>query len=215
MAYPLSGSTLTGENGVNKTSTSLSTNILVVIGATPVGAIQRLNITERRNIKKISELGFDGILDSFPNESTDISGSCERIRFDRLRMAEAFGRSFTHVHAQRFPFDIVIIDNFNGNALNPSDTSAAIITTIKNVWISEIAYSYQASDWVISETMNWTAEAISSTLGGGSTPAAQGGERGIPISLASPTSDIERAADVGKMRGSLSAPGILRDFLAF
>lgn len=212
-AYPNTGSTL-DNNGTNKTSTAISTNILITVGPTPVGAVQRLQIDERRGIRMIDEIGTDGHIDSVPNKSTDITGSCERIRFDRMRVAEAFGRSFIHAKSQRFPFDLVIIDNWNGNALNPSDMSAAIITTIKNVWISGISYGYQASDWIITENMTWEAENIYSTLGAGSAPAAQGGERNIPLSLSSPTSDIERRADTSRS-GSLDSSGILRSFLPY
>lgn len=214
MTYPNTGSTL-DNNGVNKTSTAISTNILITVGPTPVGAVQRLQITERRAIKMIDEVGTDGHIDSVPHQSTEISGSCERIRFDRMRIAEAFGRSYLHAKSQRFPFDIVIIDNWNGNALNPGDNSAAIITTIKNVWIAEISYGYQASDWIITDSMNWVAETISSTLGASKKPGAQGGERSIPLSLSSPTSDIEQKADTGTFRGALDQPGLLKSFLPF
>ncbi len=213
-SYPNTGSTLDA-SGVNKTSTALSTNILIVVGPTPVGAVQTLNINERREIRTIDEIGTDGHIDSTPVKSTDITGSCTRIRFDRMRIAEAFGRSFLHAKSQRFPFDLVVIDNWNGSATNPGDTSAAIITTIKNVWINEISYGYQANEWIITDTMSFVAETIGSTLGAGSNPAATGGERAIPISLSSPTSDIERAADIGLRRGSMDSPGILRSFLPF
>jgi hypothetical protein len=215
MTYPNTGSTLDAGGGVNKTSTAISTNILIVVGPTPVGAVQSLQITENREIRMIDEVGTDGHIDSVPVRSTNVTGTCTRIRFDRLRIAEAFGRSYLHVKSQRFPFDIVIIDNWNGNPLNAADNSAAIITTIKNVWIGEIGYSYQANDWIITDTMQWQAETISSTLGQGATPAAQGGERNIPIALASPTSDIEQAADTGARRGALDSPGILKAFLPF
>lgn len=212
--YPNTGSTLTAD-GVNKTSTAISPNILITVGPTPVGAVQRMTINERRAIKMIDEVGTDGHIDSVPNQSTNITGSCERIRFDRMRIAEAFGRSFLHAKSQRFPFDIVIIDNWNGNPLNPGDNSAAIITTINNVWISEISYGYNAGDWIITDTMNWEAETIYTTLGTGKASAAQGGENNIPLALSSPTSDIEISADTGGRRGALDASGLLRAFLPF
>jgi hypothetical protein len=49
MVYPNTGSTL-DNNGVNKTSTAISTNILITVGPTPVGAVQKLNIKETRKI---------------------------------------------------------------------------------------------------------------------------------------------------------------------
>lgn len=213
--YPNTGSTL-DSNGVNKTSTAISTNILITVGPNAVGAVQRLTINERRAIKMIDEVGTDGHIDSVPNQSTNITGTCERIRFDRMRIAEAFGRSFLHAKSQRFPFDLVIIDNWNGNALNPGDNSAAIITTIKNVWIGEISYGYQASDWIITDSMNWEAETIYSTLGSGNASAAQGGDKvNMVLAANSPTSTIEQSSDTGGRRGSLDAPGLLRAFLPF
>lgn len=203
MAYPNTGSILTGPNGTNKTSTALSTNIIIKVGPNTVGAVQSLNITEARTIKMIDEIGTDGHIDSAPQASTKISGTCQRIRFDRMRIAEAFSRGFVHAQSQRVPFDIVIIDNWNG------DGNSQLITTIKNVWISNIQYNYQVSDWIISDTMNWEAETISTTLANG--PAATGGERGIPLAVDS----IEQAADTGGRRGSMDAPGLIKAFLPY
>lgn len=215
MTYPNTGSTLVNPNGSNITSSALSTNILICVGPTPVGAVQRLSISENRTIKMVDEVGTDGHIDSAPTSSTNITGSCERIRFDRMRIAEAMGRSFIHAKSQRYPFNIVIIDQWNGNALDPSDNSAAIITTIQNVWIKQINYAYQASDWLITDAMEWEAETIYSTLGSGNTPSAQGGTRSIPLSILSPTSDIEQAADIGQKRGAMDSPGIISAFLNF
>lgn len=215
MTYPNTGSTLVAPNGSNITSTAVSTNILITVGPTPVGAVQKMTINEKRAIKMIDEVGTDGHIDSVPHQSTNITGSCERIRFDRMRIAEAMGRSFVHAKSQRYPFNFVIIDQWNGNALNPGDNSAAIITTIQNVWISGISYSYQASDWIISDNMDWEAETIYSTLGQGANPAATGGTRNIPLAILSPTSDIEQSADTGGRRGALDAPGLISAFLPF
>ncbi len=212
--FPSTGSTI-DIAGHNTTQTAVSTNILISVGPNPVGAIQDINITEKRQLKMIDEVGTDGHIDSVPNMSTNITGTCKRVRYDRMRIAEAFSRGYVHAHSQRYPFDIVIIDSWNGNPLNLSDTSQDIITTIKNVWIEEIQYQYQTSDWVIIETMNFQAETISSTLGSSNTPAAQGGTRSIPLALLSPTSDIERAADVGNLRGGLNPVGLLSAFLPF
>src|SRR5271169_3739100 len=108
--YPQTGSTLTLPTGQNLTSTGISTNILIAVrnpqtgGYVPVGAVQSMAISEKRSIKMIDEVGTDGHIDSVPNQSTNISGSCQRVRFDRLRVAEAFDRSFLHVSAQVYPF---------------------------------------------------------------------------------------------------------------
>lgn len=203
MVYPQTGSTLLGPNGTNKTSTGLSTNIVIKVGPNTVGAIQTLSIDEKRPLKMIDEVGTDGHVDSAPNQSTNITGSCDRIRFDRMRVAEAFSRGFVHVHAQRIGFDIVIIDNWNGDGNN------ALITTVKNVWISGINYAYNVSDWIITDKMTWEAETIYTQLANGN--AATGGERNIPLAIDA----IERAADVGGRRGGLDAPGLLKAFLPF
>ena len=215
VSYPLSQSTVQ-LSGNNTIQTAVSTNILITVGPTPVGAVQMLSVKEQRRIAMIDEVGTDGHINSVPNQSTNITGQCKRVRYDRMRIAEAFGRSYIHAASQRFPFNLVIIDTFNGNALNPSDTSQDIITTIRSVWISGLSYEYQTSDWVIYDTMDWEAEVISSVLGTGSVPAAQGGTRNIPLSMASPTSNIEQAADTGLIwGGSLSAPGLVSSFLPF
>src|SRR5271166_3637303 len=105
---PQTGSILTGPNGRDATFTAISTNIVIKVGAFAVGAIKTLSVTETRSIQMIDEVGTDGHIDSVPIKSTDISGSCSRTRFDRLRITEAFGRDFIHIQSQRIPFDIDI-----------------------------------------------------------------------------------------------------------
>jgi hypothetical protein len=203
---PNTGSTLTYPNGANKTSTAISTNIIITVrtpaGPVPVGAVQSMAISEKRSIKMIDEVGTDGHIDSVPNQSTNITGTCQRVRFDRLRIAEAFDRGFIHVASQIYPFDIVIFDK------QKLAVGLQISTTIKNVWIAGIDYTYQVSDWVITDSMTWEAETIYSILNNGSnTPVAQGGEIGLAFS----NIPIERQTDTGLngRRGSLDAPGLI------
>ena len=201
------GSTLTFPGGQNKTSTAISTNIIITVKNSngsyqPVGAVQSMALSEKRPIKMIDEVGTDGHIDSVPNQSTNITGSCQRVRFDRLRIAEAFSRGFVHVASQAYPFDIVIFDK------QKLAQGLQISTVIKNVWISGIDYTYQISDWVITDTMTWEAETIFSILNSGSnTPVAQGGEIGLQFS----NIPIERDTDTGTngRRGSLDAPGLI------
>lgn len=211
MGAPNTGSTLDLSTGDNKTSTSLSTNIVILVNGTAVGAVQSLEITESRQLKMIDEIGTDGHIDSAPTASTNITGSCQRIRFDRLRIAEAFSRGFIHVASQVYPFDIVIIDR------QKRDIKNHITTVIKNVWIKDISYTYSADNWIITERMSWEAETIFSKLSGGK-PAAQGGERGIKhanMTMATGNgtilSNIEQLTDVGAngRRGSLDASGLI------
>lgn len=204
MGYPNTGSSL-DFNGHNNTNTALSTNIIIQVGPNTVGAIQKLTIAEDREIEMINEVGTDGSIDSAPKASTKISGSCERIRFDRMRISEAFSRGFVHVHAQRIPFDIVVIDNWNGDGNN------ALTTTIKNVWIKKISYSYGTDNFIVTDSMEWVAETIYTTLGSGHLPAAQGGQNGIPLAIDS----IEQSADIGGRRGALDAPGLISSFLPY
>lgn len=209
MVYPHTGSQLT-DAGCNVTRTGVSTNIIIQVDGNPIGAIQSLNINESRSIKMIDEVGTDGHIDSVPSKSTDISGSCKRVRFDNMRVATAFSRGFVHVAAQRIPFDIVILDIFaadedDADGFNGSDN--VITTVIKNVWIKSIKVGYTADNFVISEDMDWEAEHIYSYLGQGQ-PAVPGPEaRQIPII---DNDAFERAADMGKRRGALDAAGLIK-----
>lgn len=219
---PNTQSTLTLPNGVNKTSTAISTNIIIMVNDTPVGAVQSLAISESRAIKMIDEVGTDGHVDSVPHQSTNITGTCQRVRFDRLRITEAFSRGFLHAASQVYPFDIVVLDK------QKRDRGSQISTVIKNVWINKLDYTYQVSDWVIMDTMGWDAENIFSILAGGSSPipggvpAAVGGELGIKHMGAGPNGvvnitsggsvqNIEQAVDVGSngRRGSMDASGLI------
>src|SRR5271166_5362866 len=209
--YPQTGSTLQYANGTNKTSTAISTNIILAVrnpatgGYVPIGAVQSMAISEKRSIKMIDEVGTDGHIDSVPNQSTNITGTCQRVRFQKLRVAEAFDRGFLHVAAQVYPFDIVIFDK------QKFATAAQVTTIIKNVWISGIDYTYQVSDWVITDSMTWEAEQIYSTVNGG--PAATGGQNNLlkPFGGANNPNWIESQTDMGAggRRGSLDAAGLI------
>lgn len=192
---------LFGPNGVNKTGTALSTNIVILVEGNVVGAVQSLQVTEARpGIKMIDEVGTDGHIDSAPNGSTNYNGTCSRVRFDRIRIAEAFSRSFSHVKSQRIPFDIEIHDYFHD-----ADTGNAVITVLQNVWIERISYTYGVSDWIILDEMTWQAEDIKSTLADGNLVVGTTAS-GKAVNV------IEQEADVGVYRGSLDAPGLLNAF---
>jgi len=190
----------TGSGTINRTGIGLSTMMIIKVGTTAVGAIQKMTINEDRPIKFIDEVGTDGHIDSAPTGSSNVKGSCSRIRFDRLRVTEAFSRGFVHVKSQRIPFDIEIIDQFNGAVGSGSE----VITVIQNVWITSIGQSLDSSNWIMTDEMGWEAETISSRIGSEQT-SAQGGERGIPLQY----DPYEIAADVGKRRGSMDAPSLI------
>jgi hypothetical protein len=196
-------------SGANVTSTALSTNIIIAVRGVggkyvPVGAVQTMRITETRDIKMIDEVGTDGHIDSTPIKSTNIEGTCNRIRFDKLRIAEAFDRSFMHVASQVYPFDIIIVDKQKQNS------AAWVTTVIKNVWIKSISYTYQTTDWTIADEMAWSAENIYSTMGSG--PAAQGGQNALVAPFQMNNQNwVEVATDMGLngRRGSLDAAGLI------
>jgi hypothetical protein len=190
-------------SGRNRTATHLSTNIFMLVNGIAVSAVQSLQVTEQRGLKFISEVGTDGAIDSAPNESTRISGSCNRVRFNRQRIAESMGRSFVHVAAQRIPFDIEIHDNFAG-----SDDESKIITTVRNVWIERIGYSYSATDFVIVDELTWQGESIDSVLGNGLPVVGPVNNIGVPIAV----NPFEQQADIGIYRGALDASGLISAF---
>ena len=196
---PQTGSIIENPNGSNRTGTQISPMIVIRVGPNPVGAIQTIQINEKRNVSAVDEVGTDGHIDSVPTKSTDIEGSCNRIRYDRLRISEAFSRGFLHVKSQRVPFDIDIYDKWNG------DNENMIVTTIKNVWITSIGYSYKADGWIVVDDMNWMAEDISSSIQGN--VAATGGARGLI--LQTDTDGIEQQTDKGQRRGALDAPNLI------
>jgi hypothetical protein len=188
----------------NRTGTHLSTNIVLLVNNNAVAAVKQLSVTENRSLKMIDEIGTDGHIDSAPSASTNISGSCQRTRFDRQRIAEAFDRGFVHVSAQRIPFDIQIQDNFQG-----SDDSSVIVTTIRNVWIERIEVTYNADDFIIVETMGWQAESIDSVLGNGKNVVGSvHNGTGIPVIV----NPYEAQADRGQYRGALDASGLINAF---
>jgi hypothetical protein len=209
MTYPHTGSQLT-DAGRNVTRTGVSTNIIIQVDGNPIGAIQSLSINEARNIQMIDEVGTDGHIDSVPNKSTNINGSCKRVRFDNLRVASAFSRGFVHVCAQRIPFDIVVLDIFaadedDADGFNGSDN--VITTVIKNVWIKSIKVDYSSQDFVVSENMDWEAEHIYSYLGQGSSAASAPEARQLQVI---DNDAFEKAADTGKRRGALDAAGLIK-----
>ncbi len=209
--YPQTGSILNlgDQFGTNTTDTAISTNILIAVrtpsGYQPVGAVKSMSVKESRAIQMIDEVGTDGHIDSVPHQSTNITGTCQRTRFQKLRVAEAFDRGFLHVASQVYPFDIIIFDK------QKFSVQAQVTTVIKNVWINDISYDYKADDWIIVDTMSWAAEQIYSTVNGG--PAATGGQDNLykPFGGAGNPSWIESQTDMGAggRRGSLDAAGLI------
>jgi len=195
---PQTKSIIENPNGSNRTGTALSTHIVIRVGPNPVGAVQSIEIREERTVTPVDEVGTDGHIDSAPTRSTNISGHCRRIRYDRIRVAEAFSRGFLHAKSQRIPFNIDIYDKWNGDGAD-----SMIVTTIKNVWITGIDYSYTADNWIITDNMSWMAEDIGSTIQGGPATAGLGGPRAL--TLQTDVEGIEQRADRGMLRGALDS----------
>lgn len=191
--------------GNNRTATHLSTHILLKVAGNIVGAVQSLQVTEDRTIAMIDEIGTDGHIDSAPSRSTSISGSCERIRFDKMRIMEAFSRGYIHVASQRIPFDIEIQDIFLDN-----NQANILVTTIQNVWVKSLSYNYRADNYIISESMNWEAERIFSMINNQNVVQSVANGRQSPIIL----NAFEQQADRGAFTGALDAPGLINAFLA-
>lgn len=188
------------DSGKNRTATHLSTNINILVEGIAVGAVQKMDVNESGSITMIDEVGSDGHVDSARKSSVNIDGSCTRTRFDGQRIAEAFMRGYVHVKSQRLPFDIEIQDSFKGG-----DDASVVITTIRNVWIKSIRYTYSASDFIITEDMTWEAESIDSIMGSGSSVVGSVNSRGIPVVV----NPFERSADIGLFRGALDGAGLL------
>ena len=197
------GTAILDEQGRNRTATHVSTNISIVVDGGVIGAIQKIDLIEGRGAAKmIDEVGTDGHIDSVPIKSSDITGNCTRIRFDKKRIAQAFHRGFVHAKCQRVPFDIEIHDFFNDSDPDHANT---IITVVRNVWISKISYAYSATEFTISESMEWTAEDIYSVMGNGDANV-------VPANNEVIINPFERNADNGKYLGALDAAGLINAF---
>lgn len=200
------GTILFDSEGNNRTATHLSTNIIIIVDGKPIGAIQNMNINESRpTITMVDEVGTDGHIDSAPSQSTNYTVRCERIRFARMRIAEAFGRGFVHVHSQRIPFDIEIHDRFHD-----ADEANSIVTTVQNCWIKSIDYTYDAKNFIITDKMDLEAESISSVFSSSNNVVGQVNALGQPVYV----NAFERLNDRGDGRGALTSPGILDAFLS-
>lgn len=187
-------------NTFNRTGTHLSTNIFIAVEGRPVAAVKSLQVTEQRQIAKISEVGTDGLIDSAPQSSTQYTIQCSRTRFDGKRIAEGFYRGFVHVASQRVPFNIEIYDLIEGDGNN------RVITVIENCWINNISYSYEADNFVIVDNMNLDAESISSTRNETGGSAISDPSRVISFN------PFEVQADIGTYRGAVDAAGLINAF---
>lgn len=211
------GTTLDANNGSPRTASTLSTQIIIKVGNNPVGALQRLNVTQNRQLQRIQEIGTDGIIEIVPNQATTYELRVERIVFDLLRLPEAFSRGFRFIASQRVPFDIEVFDitNADENARlgeDPASDANVVTMTYKNCWFQSYETPYAADNYLITETANIWAESafIGSGLGQGQDIPAGGGLRGIEAQTDG--GGVEREVNTGGRLGSLSAAGLVNSF---
>lgn len=193
MVYPNSGSLLTPQ-----IHSGLSTQIVVKVDSTTVGAIQRLQIQQNRDMNVWEEIGTDGIVEIHPKGATKININVSRIVFDELRITEAFARSFVNLQSQRIPFNIYIIDKTSS-----VNEKYAIIHVLNNCWFNRYSPTYQAENFLIMEEASLVCEYITSSREGQAVP--YGGSRGISYEY----DTIERSTDVNGRCGRLDSAGLL------
>ncbi len=194
MAYPNSGSIID-----NKINCGLSTQIVVKVGPTTIGAIQSLTVNQNRDINVWEEIGTDGMVDSHPRGAAKIDINVSRLVFNDLRLTEAFGRGFVNIQSQRFPFNINIIDKSNS-----SNDANYVVHTLHNCWFRRYSTPYSANDFIIIEQADITLERISSMQNG--LNVAEGGKRGIKFDF----DTMERSTDIKGVPGKITPKPLLQ-----
>lgn len=205
MAYPNTGSTIESANATGKTSSTLTTQIIIKVDNIAVGALQNLSVTQNRPLERIKEIGTDGVIEIVPNGATEFDLRAERIVFDQLRLPEAFKRGFRFINAQRIPFDIMIIDFSNSApSLDLNDTSEGIVAMVyKNCWFQSYETPYSTSGYIITESASIWAE--TAFVSSGETNA--GGALGYGVQT--DKTGVESSVNLGGRRGSLDAAGLV------
>jgi hypothetical protein len=211
-SYPTTGTVFDNAGataGTGTTRTGLSTQIIIYCNNEPVGAIQSFQETQARQNKKLAEVGTDGWIEIVPQGPATVSLSVSRIVFDGLSLPEAFSRGYKNIHAQRIPFDIVVMDKFAGDDLGK------IVTTYHNCWFNNLSKTYQVNDYTITESAQVDCEFVSCKRNGQPVVQSQGVGGGRQVNAqtegSAPNYDygIEQAADMGDRRGVLDFPGLI------
>lgn len=207
-SYPYTGTLFDSEAVTGaKTRTGLSTQIIVYVNNQPVGAIQSFQERQQRSIKRVVEVGTDGVIEAVPQSATTVSLTVNRIVFDGLSLPESMARGFRNIHSQRIPFDIVVIDRFTGT----EEEGGSIVTTYHNCWFESLGKSYTVNDYTITEDASIVVEAISTERNGAPVASSQGVGGGRDLGSEGRQIDaIEQAADYGTYRGSLDFPGLIK-----
>jgi len=184
-----------------RTSTGLSTQVIIKINGIAVGALQNLSVTQTRGLGRITEIGTDGNIEIVPNAATTFDLEVTRVVFDQLRLPEAFSRAFRFINAQRVPFDIEIFDI--GNASDPESESGIAVMKYVNCWFQRYTTPYTSDNYIISETATIWAETASMATENFSVPNLR------TLDTQTDKSGIETDVNQGRRRGAIDAAGII------
>jgi hypothetical protein len=187
-------------------NTTLSTQIIIKVNGEPVGALQKLTVSQKRPLERIKEVGTDGVIEIVPNGATEFTLTADRIVFDQLRLPESFSRGFRFINAQRLPFDIEVLDISNTDPGSPTDDKRVVSMVYRNCWFESYDTPYEANNYIVTESATiqcetaFLTEPVQANKGGM-------GLRGIP-----PQTDdalIEKYVNTGTRRGSMDTAGII------
>lgn len=216
MSYPDSGSLIDGN-----INTGLSTQFLVKVGNTAVGAIQQIVVRQNRDMNIWEEIGNDGIIEIHPKGATKIELDVNRVVFDGMRLPEAFSRGFINIQSQRIPFDILLIDRSTvkndkswrqdviegfskvtnvlgelGVGIKATEPYYGhVVHIFNNCWFRSYSPTYKADDFVILENATLVCEYVTSMTDGKN--VSDGGLRGIQYDY----DTMERNTDLTGIRG--------------
>ena len=194
--------------------TGLSTQIIIKVAGTPVGALQRLSVTQNRPLERIKEVGTDGVIEIVPNGPTTYELTVSRIVFDMVRLPESFLRGFRFIDSQRLPFDIDILDLSGVTSPNEDISNDSTITTMTyhNCWFTTYTTPYTVDNYVITEEATlWCETAFLSTPSGVSMPT---NPRGLDALAQTDSMGIEQSVNNGGRLGSLDVAGLMSSVFA-
>lgn len=210
--YPNTGSRLS-----SSISTTLSTQIIIQVemndgSVEPVGAVQSLSEKQSRGLARIVEIGTDGVIEIVPNKATEFTLSLERTVFDGLSLPEAFGRGFRNIQAQRFPFNIQVVDVSAGivDSQGVVGKDSTVITTYHNCWFSSTSTPVKADNYIIMQSAEVWCEFITSVRAGDAVAKSQAAGGGRSILTPGQVDPVEAAADSARRLGALDFAGLLR-----
>ena len=191
-----------GTPWAGRTNSGLSTQIIIKVCGAPVGALQKLSVSQTRPLERVKEIGTDGVIEIVPNGATIFELSATRIVFDQVRLPEAFLRAFRFINSQRAPFDIDVMDLSGGGI---------VTMTYKNCWFTTYSTPYQSDTYLITEDATlWCETAfLVDPTGAGGVPG--GSPRGYDGLSQTDNDGIEKTVNMGDQgrRGSMDVAGLL------